>query len=94
MVIEKLKILGHEYTVTDDLNIQVDDGQVAQINMRSLEIRIGAHLPSSREDEALLHEIVEALNYHLELKLEHRTINQLSEGLFQVLKDNGLLKIP
>jgi len=38
----------------------------------------------------LLHEIIEGLNYHLELELDHRILSALSEGLFQVLRDNKL----
>ena len=41
----------------------------------------------------LVHEIVEALNWRLELKLKHRQISALDAGLTQVLRDNpGLVK--
>ncbi len=40
---------------------------------------------------SILHEIIEALNYHLELDLKHSVIAQLEAGLFQVLEDNPTL---
>ena len=42
-------------------------------------------------EEGLFHELVEAVNYHLELRLEHNQITPISEGLYTVLKDNGWL---
>lgn len=38
----------------------------------------------------LLHEILEAINYRLELGLEHSKLCILSEVLHQVLRDNKL----
>jgi hypothetical protein len=42
------------------------------------------------QQSTLLHEILEALNYHLALKLEHQSIMSLEAGLYQVLNDNGV----
>jgi len=39
----------------------------------------------------LLHEIIEALSYRLELNLKHSQITALEGGLFQVIKDNPKL---
>ena len=36
----------------------------------------------------LFHEIIEALNYQLELKLEHHQIQSLEAGLFSILTKN------
>lgn len=92
-MLDKIKILGHEYTVSMDSSIQLDDGHNAQINLSTCEIKIGDRQVKSKQEEGFIHEIIEALNSHLELMLEHSKISQLSEGLYQVLKDNGLLKI-
>lgn len=92
-MIDKIKILGHEYTVEMNSEIQQDYEQSAQISHAKCVITIGSRLVDSRREECLMHEIVEALNYHLELRLEHEKITQLGEGLYQVLKDSGLLVI-
>ncbi len=46
--------------------------------------------PQSQQESTLLHEIIEALDFNLELKLEYNQISQLKVGLYQVLKDNGI----
>lgn len=93
-MIDKLKILGHEYSVIQDPNLYFDETNCAIIHLGKCEIRISTQHPTSRQEEGLIHEIVEALNYHFQLKLEHDKLSQIGEGLYQVLKDNGLLKIP
>lgn len=94
MMIDKLKILGHEYTVGICDEIMPDTGNFAEIIFKKCQIVISSHVSQSKKEEGLIHEIVEALNYHFEMDLPHPKIMQLSEGLYQVLKDNGLLKIP
>ena len=89
MMVKKLKILGHEYKVE---HISGLGGDCGVMSTAALTIGIDKGLQVSRRREVLLHEILEALNYHLELNLEHPVINQLSEGLYQVLADNKLLK--
>ena len=86
-MIEKLKILGHDYSVANK-NMGFKSDTVAQCNMASLEIEICSSYPESRQKEGLIHEVIEALNYHLELKLPHNKISLLGESLYQVLKEN------
>ncbi len=88
----KLKILGHEYKVTYDDNLAVEEGSLGQIEFTYNTIRISTKHTQSAQDEALLHEIVEALNHHLEWKLEHSQITQISECIYQVLETNKMLK--
>lgn len=47
-------------------------------------------LPKSQQDSTLLHEIIEAINFAYELKLEHSQIMTLETSLYQVLHDNKL----
>ena len=86
-MIEKLKILGHDYSVANN-NMGFKSGTVAQCNIASLEIEICNSYPESRQKEGLIHDVIEALNYHLELKLPHNKISLLGESLYQVLKEN------
>lgn len=89
---KKIKILGHEYEVKYSTELSDINGTPAQINFSKLVIRIDTTYKKSRQEEHLIHEIFEALNYHLELELPHKTITSLSEGLYGVLKDNKMLK--
>ena len=50
-------------------------------------ITIDASLPDSRKGSTLLHEILHALNS----ELDHALLDSLSEQIFAVLHDNGLL---
>ena len=92
-MIKKLKILGHNYEVILDPKLDFDSRKVGECHTGDNWIKICSIYKRSRQEEALIHEIIEAINYHLELELEHPKISSLSEALYQVLKDNKLLKI-
>ncbi len=85
-----MKILGHDYEIRNDPNVYLENDTVGQVCFRGLWIKLDSSAPITRYEEALLHEIIEALNYHLELKLDHEVLTALSEALFAVLDDNGL----
>jgi hypothetical protein len=85
----KLRILGIDYTVSF-----CDSRQYGNDNF-------GSHVPGEcaivvdtkrqtieHQKSVLLHEIIEALNYRLELALDHNKISQLESGLFSVFRDN------
>lgn len=86
-----IKILGHEYQLSMTNKSLIERNTIACICPNTLTIEISTLCPKSRQEEGLLHEIIEALNCHLELKLEHEKITSLSEGLYQVFKDNFII---
>ncbi|WP_196600522.1 hypothetical protein [Pectinatus frisingensis] len=91
MIPTKIKILGHEYHIIFDNDyIEKSGGNTGQCNNYRNEIHICSKLPESSQNEILIHEIIEALDYRLELNLEHHKICALGESLNQVLCDNGL----
>jgi hypothetical protein len=45
-----------------------------------------------QQESTLIHEILEAINFSNDLRLEHQVISVLEASLYQVLKDNNLLK--
>ena len=89
-----LKIGGHTYKVIVRKDRELQDGipHLASVLTRSLTIWIDGRQSLSRMESCLIHEIIEILNYDLELDLPHEKISQLEAGLYQVLKDNNLLK--
>lgn len=85
-----LKILGHNYEVRVTREARLANSTSGTQCGNLLRIELSPIEPESRTAETFLHEIFEALNCHLELDLQHHTISSLSEGLFQVLRDNKL----
>lgn len=92
MIIElkdrKIMILGHEYELKITNKPLLERNTVASVCPNTLVIEVSNSTPQSRQEEGLFHEIIEALNCHLELNLEHYKITILSEGLYQVFKNN------
>jgi hypothetical protein len=86
----KIKILGHIYNITLSVEPQLGSGTSGKCCANLLRIDLDSSTPATRRDEALLHEIIEALKFHLELNLEHSDLSALSEGLYAVMRDNGL----
>lgn len=91
MFLNTVKILGHEYKVILKENyIAESGGNTGQCNNYTNTITIAGCLPESGRNEVLIHEVLEAVNYRLELGLEHHKLCVLGEVLYQVLKDNKI----
>lgn len=88
---KRLKVLGHEVEVKYEKNYARDESRTGSSSANSLEILLDPSFSQSVIETTFIHEIIEQLNYHLELHLEHSTISQLEAGLYQVLRDNGLI---
>ena len=89
----KIKILGYDYEVIFR-NRGNDDGSdnAGTHSSRSQKIWIDSDQSQQQQESTFLHEILEALNYALQLEITHKGICSLEAGLYQVLKDNNLLK--
>jgi hypothetical protein len=84
-----LHIMGYPYAVS------VDSGReslsaCARCNTDRLTIRLANDIPKEQQESTLVHEAIEALNYHLDLKLDEPTIMRLESGLYQFLVANGV----
>ena len=84
---KKLKIGGHIYKVilVDGEDINNDAGE--QNRARNI-IKIRKDIPQTQLEETLLHEIIHACNSGMKEEI----IDGLAVSLYQVLKDNYLLK--
>ena len=88
-----VKIGGHSYQViVRDRDRK--DGQTAlgSHNARITTIWIDNQLSKSQQESTFLHEIIEAINYANLLGLNESQISSFEHNLYQVLKDNNLLK--
>jgi hypothetical protein len=90
---KNMKILGYEYKLDITQSARELDA-IGKFFASELMIKISKDLPKNQLESTLLHEILEALNYHLDLKLEHDTIMRLETSLYTVLSDNGVSFAP
>jgi len=91
---DKIKVSGKTYTIEIRNNRATKDGidMGASASLWSQKIFIDDDQHIENQEEGLLHEIIEIISRESDFKLEHSTISVLSNILYQVLKDNKLLK--
>jgi hypothetical protein len=84
-----MNILGYEYTI--DMTQREDQlGSLGRCSGKLLHIDIANDMNPQQTQSTMLHEIIEAINYHLQLHLEHGVIAALETSLYQVLTVNGV----
>jgi hypothetical protein len=87
-----LNILGHDYEVQFVEHNQLDTSRnCGTCDMYRTILAISTNQSRTMQESTIIHEIIEAVNYCLELNLEHNKITALESGLYQVLKDNKLI---
>lgn len=84
-----MKILGYEYEV-ERKGTADEIGGMGKFLGKPMKIQIATDQCREQEISTLIHEALEALNYHLALKLEHNVLMSLEAGIYQVLVDNGV----
>lgn len=84
-----MKILGYEYKLVDDGDVD-SMGAFGRFHSKSQKLQIAKDLCEQQIVSTTLHEIIEALNYHLEWKLEHSVIMGMEAALYQTLCENGV----
>jgi hypothetical protein len=92
MIPKKLRIQGHTFNVKLSSGDAVADRDCGWSRPFNNLISINSDFPVSQQESTLLHEIIEIINSSFELKLEHKQIMTLECSLYQVLKENKLLK--
>lgn len=85
---QKIIILGHEYSLEYDPNWSRENDASGSCCCNTMRIVIDSSHPDSRQRSTLIHELLEAIDFELEIKLEHSQITRLETGLFQVLTQN------
>jgi hypothetical protein len=86
----QINILGYRYTI--DLTNKLEDmkGNVGYCNFDKQTLQVANDVAVDTINSTLLHEIFEAINFHLEIGLNEAQIKQFEVGLHQVLKDAGV----
>lgn len=87
---KKLKIGGHVITVDCSQELKGINGS---FDYTKNEIQIDKTLPQSQKEVTLIHEVMHAMNAEWNSSSDwHALMDSTSEQLYQVLKDNKLLK--
>jgi hypothetical protein len=84
---DKLKIAGLDYEIKLEKYIARDSGALGMHCGNSAIIKVDADLRGSVKQKVLLHEVLEAINYEYELKLEHEKLSVLDSALFEIIKN-------
>jgi len=87
---KKLKILGHLYTVQINDERATGNCDLGNHWAKEGKIWINSNQCQEMQESCLLHESLEAINYHLGFKLEHNIICGLETALYQLLGENKL----
>lgn len=90
---QKIKIGGHIYGIIKR-DREKEDGKSScgTHDGKYNKIWINIAWSQSQQESTLIHEIIEAINWLQALGLEDRQVQGLEAGLYQVLKDNRLIK--
>lgn len=86
--LSKIRILGHDYKVTFDPIMSVKRDANGECCSNIGFIKINSSISLSQQKDTIIHECLEAINYNLELKLEHHQISAIACSLQQVFSDN------
>ena len=86
----KLNILGYSYVLDVSKNLEEMDGNVGYCNFDRKELQVANDVDTDVRRSTIIHEIIEALNYHLGIGLQESQVKQLEVGLHQVLSENGV----
>ena len=85
----EINILGFNYAIEYPCDERTMN-HPARILLDTHVIQIATGQIPSEEQSCILHEIIEAINHHLELDLDHGTVSRLETGLYQALTQNGV----
>lgn len=97
---KKLKIIGFEWQVKENQELADEGACFGSTHTQTQTIYLEPKAPLQKKEQVLLHEILHALwwqqglfqRYKDTKQIEEEIVTTLSQGLYQVLKDNNLLK--
>ncbi len=87
----KLRILGVDWTVTEDGKRAQEEGVNGETDHNTFEILLDADAPEQKKRVVLLHEIIHAIDnmtHEPEHHLQEDQVRCLTAGIYQVLREN------
>lgn len=93
-LLKKVRVSGKTFSVKYfDFDKRVgSNGIDGNVDMSTQVIQIDSKNHTELQEEALLHEILHCVFDAAQLEQDEPTIGRLSNGLYQVLKDNNMLQ--
>jgi len=87
---DSIKIAGH--TISVEKVSAMDCTSPGEYNnfMQRIQLREDSQSPQDQQDEAFLHEIIEAIKALNNLEIDHTHLTVLSENLYQIMTCNSL----
>jgi len=83
-----IKGFGFKYPVTQKKNYRC----LGMINHRYGKIVLEKSVFHEKKESSLLHEILHMVNCESNARMDEEQVDKIATGLYQVLKDNNLLK--
>lgn len=65
-----------------------DDDNCADIDLKTMTIKIDSSLPTIQKELSMIHEVIHAINW----KMSEEKVEYLSQALYSVFKENNWLK--
>ena len=87
---ESVKIGGHNIPIRIENTVTLDDPGAYNTYHGIIRIRKEVDIREDIIAETFMHEIIETIKSLNNLGLNHTDLTVISEGLFQVIRDNGL----
>jgi len=84
-----MNILEYRHTLIEDGDADVI-GAMGRYHPRKQLLQVAEGLPPDQRTSTVIHEIIEALNFLLDIGLEENQKMNLESGLFQVFKANAV----
>lgn len=88
---KKINVLGLAYNISEQEDVSSGTA-LGLCQFAKQQIILEKKQCQEQKEATLIHEILEAINNQLELELPHKTICSLETGIYQVLKENKLLR--
>lgn len=89
-----MEILGYTYKVNKDKTISELQDRMGVCYVNSQKISLAKDQTDDSLVSTFIHEIIEAINFHLELKMRHNQICAMEVGIYDVLKRAGMDFLP
>jgi len=89
MPLKTIHILGQEFAIKYKRDKKKRD-YIGKCFPNANKIYLVKDLSQDKLEETFIHEIIEAINFNLELKLKHRQITALAVAIYTVFKENNL----
>lgn len=83
-----IRVLGKPYRLEAVPSNGIADGSYGSCEDGKQRICIAADLPPELEQDTVLHELLHAIDYAMQLKLSERQISALASGLMALISDN------